>query len=441
MATLFDLIEVTSISDHTTYSTANGNLLGVVESTSSSDLNDGEFDAGDTLFIGGVAYTIDRIQEPASSGHFRQGDGSQRSFTSRDEDDLDVIFLTVSNGGTVRHFIIPNDRYGDMNVEAIHTGELEDVAGSDAAILSTQDNDVAIVCFASGTRIAGPTGAPVAVETLRAGDSVMTADHGVRPVLWTGRQDLEAPVLRAHPHLAPIRIAPGALGPGQPRAPLLVSPQHRVLARSKLVERMFGVREVLIAARHLLALGGVDVAAVARVTYVHVLLARHEVLFAEGAACESLYLGPQALAALGARRGGAARARRVDRQSRPGAPAGLGAQGAAHGGAARGAWACPCRACAVACCGACPSPRYRTGVKTARSRVQSRITSRPHGTGERSFDRQIRASWMWPSLQVMISPSASSAGLAFRNASSISRAGRRTGRFNWRRTSGRAICP
>ena len=61
MATIYDLFEVTSISANTTYSEAAGNLLGVVDSVSSSDLNDGEFDEGDDILIGGVFYNIDQI--------------------------------------------------------------------------------------------------------------------------------------------------------------------------------------------------------------------------------------------------------------------------------------------------------------------------------------------------------------------------------------------
>lgn len=103
MATIHDLFEVTDISQHTTYSHENGKLLGVVDNVSSRDLNDGEFDEGDRILIGGVSYRIDRIQEPESSGRFTQGDGTDRSFDHASEHNLDVAFLTVSNGGTTRH--------------------------------------------------------------------------------------------------------------------------------------------------------------------------------------------------------------------------------------------------------------------------------------------------------------------------------------------------
>lgn len=153
MATIYDLIEVTNISPDTTYSLANGNLLGVVDGMTSPQLDDGEFDIGDIVTIGGVNYTIDRIQEPLNSGRFTEGDGTDNSFNPGSETNLDAVFLTISNGTETRYFIIPNDRYGDMNVEQIRTGSLEDVGGKDSAIISTTDNNVNVVCFVDGTMI------------------------------------------------------------------------------------------------------------------------------------------------------------------------------------------------------------------------------------------------------------------------------------------------
>ncbi len=64
---------------------------------------------------------------------------------------------------------------------------------------------------------------------------------------------------------------------------------------------MFGADEVRVAAKHLLALDGVEIADDLRiVTYLHFLCAHHEVVFAEGAPSESLYTGPEALKSVGA---------------------------------------------------------------------------------------------------------------------------------------------
>ena len=98
---------------------------------------------------------------------------------------------------------------------------------------------------------------------------------------------------------APIRIAVGALGVGFPTRDLLVSPQHRILLSSEIAERVFGTREVLVCAKKLLDLPGVDqLSGDMPVTYWHILFEEHQIVKANGAWAESLFPGPQALKAL-----------------------------------------------------------------------------------------------------------------------------------------------
>ncbi|UWQ22167.1 Hint domain-containing protein [Jannaschia sp. W003] len=158
-----------------------------------------------------------------------------------------------------------------------------------------------VVCFAAGTLIDSARG-PRPVETLRPGAHLRTADRGLQPLRWAGGMGLDAAALRAAPRLRPVRIAAGALGGGLPRRALVVSPQHRMLVRSAIARRMFGSGEVLVPARLLAGLPGIAaVLPAGGVRYVHLLLARHEVIFAEGAPAESLLLGPEARAVLGSR--------------------------------------------------------------------------------------------------------------------------------------------
>lgn len=298
MATLHDFIEITSVSPNTTYSEANGKLLGVVDNVTGASLDDGEFDIGDTIQISGVSYRIDAIREPDGSGRFTLGDGTTRSFVAGSESNLDVVFLTVSSGGTVRHFAVPNDKYGAVDIQSITTGALTNVAGSDAAIISTRNDQVNTVCFTRGALLRTALGER-RVETLQPGDLVWTADHGLRPVLWIGSRSLTRDELVAEARLRPIRIAPGAFGPGLPATAITLSPQHRVLVRSRIAERMFGAEEVLVAVRHLLGLDGIDVVLPeAGTEYFHILFDRHEIVTAHGLPCESLYLGRQALLGL-----------------------------------------------------------------------------------------------------------------------------------------------
>lgn len=153
-------------------------------------------------------------------------------------------------------------------------------------------------CFTPGTAIATP-GGERRVEDLRAGDAVMTADHGAQRLLWIGRRHLDATALDLAPNLRPVRVAAGALGPGLPRRELLLSPQHRLLVRSAIAERVGGAPEVLVAVRHLIGLPGIAPAREIRtVSYLHLLFMRHELVIANGALSESLYLGRQALRGL-----------------------------------------------------------------------------------------------------------------------------------------------
>ncbi|MCF3974777.1 Hint domain-containing protein [Paracoccus salsus] len=149
-----------------------------------------------------------------------------------------------------------------------------------------------VVCFVAGTMIATPAG-PRPVEDLREGDLVETVDHGAQPLRWVGSRSLD---VRGSESLQPVRIRAGALGPGVPQADLLVSPQHRVLVRSAIAQRMFGTDEVLVAAKQLLVLPGIEVVEdAAEVIYVHLLLERHELVFSNGAVTETLFTGAQAL--------------------------------------------------------------------------------------------------------------------------------------------------
>ena len=161
------------------------------------------------------------------------------------------------------------------------------------------DADEVVPCFVRGTPIQTAQGL-IPVEDLTVGTLVRTRDNGDQPIRWIGRVTFSAARLHAQPHLRPIRIAAGALGPNRPARPLLVSPQHRILVRSAIAQRMFGAPEVLVAAKQLLPLDGIDIAQdLERVEYVHILFDRHEIVFANEAETESLYPGPQALRAVG----------------------------------------------------------------------------------------------------------------------------------------------
>ena len=66
-------------------------------------------------------------------------------------------------------------------------------------------------------------------------------------------------------------------------ADLIVSPQHRMLVRSQIAQKMFGTPEVLVAAKQLCQLRGIDVVEdLVDVTYVHFLFDAHQIVLANG---------------------------------------------------------------------------------------------------------------------------------------------------------------
>jgi len=157
-----------------------------------------------------------------------------------------------------------------------------------------------VTCFVAGTLIETRHGL-VAVENLNVGDEILTRDNGFQPIRWIGSTKLSTAALARQPNLRPIRIRAGALGTNMPASDLMVSPQHRILVRSNIAVRMFGVDEVLVAAKQLLIIEGIDYAEdVQGVEYFHFLFDRHEVVMSNGAATESLFTGPQALKSVGA---------------------------------------------------------------------------------------------------------------------------------------------
>lgn len=146
-----------------------------------------------------------------------------------------------------------------------------------------------VICFTPGTRIATPEG-PKLIQALRPGDHVLTKDDGPQEVLWMGQRRMSGARLYAMPHLRPIRFRAGALGLDLPEPDLIVSPAHRMLVKGPAALALFGTSEVLVRAEDLLNDGSITVDHAARdVTYVHILLARHNIVFANGIQTESFH--------------------------------------------------------------------------------------------------------------------------------------------------------
>lgn len=146
------------------------------------------------------------------------------------------------------------------------------------------------VCFTKGTLISTEFG-EIPVEDLNVGDLILTKDNGLQAIRWVGRRHLGQKELGLNPKFRPIRISANALGVDTPRSDLAVSPQHRILIQSAYAKMLTGSYEVLIPAKKLIGLPGVEVQEnVAEVFYYHILLDRHEIVYGNGALAESFYL-------------------------------------------------------------------------------------------------------------------------------------------------------
>lgn len=152
-----------------------------------------------------------------------------------------------------------------------------------------------VVCFTPGTLLETPTGLKP-VETLVAGDTVVTKDSGAQPILWVGNRNVSGARLYAMPDLRPVRIRAGALGNGRPEGDLIVSPDHRMLITGNTAKNLWGEDEVLVAARDLINGHGVarDMAAKS-VVYYHLMLEQHHILVANGVETESFHPAAAAL--------------------------------------------------------------------------------------------------------------------------------------------------
>jgi len=141
---------------------------------------------------------------------------------------------------------------------------------------------VQTVCFVAGTLIATPKGA-LPVETLQPRQDVITVDNGHCPILWVGERTMLGVGVSA-----PVVFEAGAIGNDRR---LVVSQNHRIMLASPLAELYFDEHEVFVPAKALVNGTSIYTEARRQVSYYHILLPEHEVMWAEGAPCESLFLG------------------------------------------------------------------------------------------------------------------------------------------------------
>ena len=198
---------------------------------------------------------------------------------------LQLIYSNVSN-------------HGEDGTVLLKTGdgrELGRIYYKDIEEITTEPPGA--ICFAPGSLIATMRG-EIPVEQLREGDRVITRDNGMQELRWIGRRDLSPKDLATIPHLQPVLVRAGALGQDLPHADLVVSPQHRMLIRSDRASLLYEESEVLVAAKDLVGMPGVERLNNRKVTYLHLLFDQHEVILANGAWSESFQPGDYSMKTL-----------------------------------------------------------------------------------------------------------------------------------------------
>ena len=135
------------------------------------------------------------------------------------------------------------------------------------------------LCFLRGTAIQTPDG-EVRIEDLRVGDLVLTVRGEAVPIRWIARQLYRTGGPSWPESVMPIRVSRDALSEGMPHSDLFLSPWHSLFIDGRLV----AVRDLV---------NGISIApavpeGTTTIEYFNILLATHEVIFAEGAPAETL---------------------------------------------------------------------------------------------------------------------------------------------------------
>ncbi len=215
-----------------------------------------------------------RIEDPVMDGGFVVTDG-RRTFTA--------TVIEVGNDAPPLLMFLDEIPPVQVDMWVVNSSIKEPILDQ----MSGQTGGV--ICFTKGTKILTPEG-PRLVEDLGEGDKLQTKDNGEQDILWIGQRRMTGARLHAMPHLRPVRIKTGALCEGEPDEDLLVSPDHRLLVKGPAASVLFNTSEVLVAAKDLVNDNNVLIEhGLREVTYFHMMLDRHQVVWANGVETESFH--------------------------------------------------------------------------------------------------------------------------------------------------------
>ncbi len=282
-----------------------------------SGVNHGEPVAGADRIVPGDIYRLDASARPLRlmlrrcAGAYEVAPGSAIGRVGDPVAVIATLTLMTADGGRVDVLILRHEPDGGLFALPLapmspRTDYTLIEARADAADLALAD--LLCVAFAAGTTITMADGQSRPIETLRQGDLVLTRDSGPQPVRWIGQV-----TMRAQGALAPVVISAGTLGNV---GDLVVSPHHRIFLYRRQTG-LSGPGEALVQARYLVDDDRIWRREGGFVDYFSLIFDRHEVIFAEGVASESLMVNEATVARLPAELAEELRARFPGLRHRP----------------------------------------------------------------------------------------------------------------------------
>lgn len=250
-------------------------------------LGDGTFDLTLVGHVDNVTVDVSALQVMLGDNgeYFLAGGGEQQGLGF-----AQIIVDPVT--GVVSFDFAGAVQIADAGEPGAELWDVEDFAYHDGILVSASDMDdgvavmTVMVCFAVGTQIMTEFG-ELPVEDLRPGDRVLTQDRGFQPILWIGTRRVSGKEIAETPGWCPVKIDRGAFGPNVPSRALRLSRQHRVL-----IAPQDGTPEAILPVKDCLALDGVSEQSDSQgVRYFHFLLSGHDIVFANGQPCETLWPG------------------------------------------------------------------------------------------------------------------------------------------------------
>jgi autotransporter passenger strand-loop-strand repeat protein len=172
--------------------------------------------------------------------------------------------LTISGGGSST----------SLQLAGSYTGEYFHISGDGGS--GTDITVDGTPCYCAGTLILTDRG-EVPVEDLAIGDFVRVRSGAVRPIRWIGRRSYSGVFAARNKDVLPVIIRQGALDGALPRRDLHVSPLHAMYIDGVLIPAAALVNGISI----------VQASRVDEVSYFHIELPSHDVIYAEGAESES----------------------------------------------------------------------------------------------------------------------------------------------------------